>query len=210
MADSESSIDLGRGFRVRRRGTTFQTDFHVGGTRHRRCLNTRSLEEAIAIASEMRDSFFASPVELAMKFVADPACGPWHYSETLGIKTLRAARERAALKSRPFGLALEDLRCLAEQTGGVCALTRLPFIVDRDPRYRANPFTPSLDRIDSHAGYTPGNVRLICLCVNIALSNWGEGVFSLMAKGYVKALMDHPAVSPEILPKERVPIASAA
>jgi hypothetical protein len=209
MADSESIIDLGDGFRIRRRGRTYHIGFSVAGVRHRHGLRTRVRDEAIAKGSEMRDLFLATPAGFARKLLDRTVCAPWSYTEGWGQKVLRHAGERAKLKSREFTIGIEDIRRLAEQSGGACALTRLPFIVERDPRYRANPFTPSLDRIDSHAGYTPGNVRLVCLCVNMALGNWGEGVFSMMAKGYVKALMDHPAVSPELLPRE-VPLASAA
>jgi hypothetical protein len=147
----------------------------------------------------MRDGFTGSPSAIVAKLIENAGYGPWRYSDAWAKKVFYDARSRATMKSRDFSLALDDLKLLAEKSRGACALTRLPFIVARDPRYdRANPFTPSLDRVDSSLGYTPENIRLICLCVNIALSNWGEGVFSLMAKGYVKALMDHPAVSPEM------------
>lgn len=197
MADSES-INIGKGFRVRRRGNTYHADFHVGGTRHRRGLSTSSLDEAIAKACEMRNGFTGSPSSIVAKLMENEAYGPWRYSHAWAKKVFYDAQSRATLKSREFTITLDDLRFLAEQSKGACALTGLPFIVARDPRYdRANPFTPSLDRIQARAGYVPGNVRLVCLCVNIALSNWGDGVFSLMAKGYVRTLMDHPAVSPE-------------
>ncbi len=42
--------------------------------------------------------------------------------------------------------------------------------------YRA-PFAPSIDRINSEKGYTDGNVRLVCVAVNWALSDWGIEVF---------------------------------
>jgi hypothetical protein len=110
MAKGES-IDLGRGFRLRKRGWSYHTDFNVGGKRYRRCLKTASRSEATAKAYAIR--------------------------------------------------------------------------------------APLLTESAHKRGNARGNVRLVCLCVNIALSQWGDGVFSLMAKGYVKALLDHPSVSPE-------------
>lgn len=37
-----------------------------------------------------------------------------------------------------------------------------------------HPFSPSLDRVVPSAGYTKGNVRLVCMMVNLAMSDWGE------------------------------------
>jgi hypothetical protein len=202
MAKRES-IDLGRGFRVRKRGWSYCTDFSVGGRRYRRCLKTASKSEAIAKAYAIRASLFPSPVEFVANLLpGKPAYGSWRHSEGWARKVLKQARSRAKAKSLPFDLVVEDVADLAEQCGGACAVTRLPFIVDNKTPYRVNPFTPSLDRVSSSGGYTRGNVRLVCMCVNIALSQWGDGVFSLMAKGYVKALLDHPAVSPENVTRE--------
>lgn len=36
---------------------------------------------------------------------------------------------------------------------------------------------PSIDRIDTTRGYTPDNVRLVCAAVNLALNQFGEGIF---------------------------------
>jgi hypothetical protein len=196
MAKGES-INLGRGFVLRKRESTYYADFHVSGARFVRSLRTGSRTEAIAKACAMRANLFPSPVEFVAHLLDNPALTAWRYSERWGQKTWHRARHGANRRSLPFDLVVEDFRELAEQSGGVCALTRLPF-VDGDPTYRGNPFAPSLDRVSSYLGYTRGNVRLVCYCVNLALGQWGEGVFSLMAKGYVKRLMDHHAVSPEI------------
>jgi hypothetical protein len=198
MAKSES-INLGRGFIIRKRISIYYADFHVSGARYVRSLNTRSRTEAIATACAMRASLFPAPVEFVANLMGkNGAYTGWQYSERWGGKVWNRARHSAKRRSLPFDLLIEDLCALADRSGGVCALTGLPFVVDGDPTYRGNPFAPSLDRISSYLGYTRGNVRLVCVCVNMALGQWGEGVFSLMAKGYVKRLLDHPAVSPEI------------
>ncbi len=44
-----------------------------------------------------------------------------------------------------------------------------------------NPFAPSLDRIDSSKGYEEGNVRIVCLMVNLAMNTWGHGPLEKVA-----------------------------
>jgi hypothetical protein len=51
-----------------------------------------------------------------------------------------------------------------------CAVTGVAFEFEG----KRNPFRPSLDRIDSSRGYEPGNVRLVTLAANLAMSNWGD------------------------------------
>jgi hypothetical protein len=45
------------------------------------------------------------------------------------------------------------------------------------------PFAPSIDRIDCSAGYTFENCRLVCIAVNIALSNFGDETLIRIARG---------------------------
>lgn len=198
MAKNES-IKLGRGFRIRLRGASYYVDYHVSGARYVRSLKTASRKDATAKACAMRASLFPAPVEFVAHLMGENGTyTAWLHSDRWAQKAWHQARHRAKRRSLPFDLVMEDLKALAERSGGVCAVTRLPFIVNGDRTYRGNPFAPSLDRVSSYLGYTRGNVRLVCLCVNMALGQWGEGVFSLMAKGYVKRLLDNPAVSPEI------------
>lgn len=48
------------------------------------------------------------------------------------------------------------------------------------------PFSPSVDRIDCSIGYVPGNVRIVCLIVNFALSNFGDGAFHEMCEAWAR------------------------
>jgi hypothetical protein len=44
------------------------------------------------------------------------------------------------------------------------------------------PFLPSLDRVDSHLGYQPGNVEFTTVIVNLAINDFGRDVFFEMLK----------------------------
>lgn len=49
---------------------------------------------------------------------------------------------------------------------------------------KINPYSPSLDRIDTSRGYTKDNVRLVVYAVNIMLMDWGESIFARVVNGY--------------------------
>jgi hypothetical protein len=48
------------------------------------------------------------------------------------------------------------------------------------------PFAPSLDRINSHGGYTPDNVRLVFTAVNFGMGQWGEEIYLYCARAAVE------------------------
>lgn len=74
--------------------------------------------------------------------MADPRMAMW-----------RGARERAKRSGLPFDISVSDI-VVPER----CPVFGVPLAVARG---RAQPNSPSLDRIDSAAGYVVGNVRVI-------------------------------------------------
>lgn len=67
---------------------------------------------------------------------------------------------------------------------GVCELTGIPFDT-ASLGNRCGPLAPSVDRRDSSKGYTPDNCRMILWGLNMALSEWGEGVYEQIARAYL-------------------------
>jgi hypothetical protein len=71
-----------------------------------------------------------------------------------------------------------DLVSMLDAANWRCAVTQTPFSMRKfGNRY---PFAPSIDRIDSQAGYTRTNCRVVCLAANFAMNVWGHGVLWAM------------------------------
>lgn len=50
-----------------------------------------------------------------------------------------------------------------------------------------NPYSPSIDRIDSRIGYTKSNCRIVCVAANYAMNEWGDSVLRELALSMVHA-----------------------
>jgi 16S rRNA C967 or C1407 C5-methylase (RsmB/RsmF family) len=74
---------------------------------------------------------------------------------------------------------------------GRCAVTGINFQNFPDALVK-HPFAPSIDRKLSRGGYTPDNVRLVCVAANFGMGQWGEEVFLSLARAAVE-LEDHRA-----------------
>lgn len=94
-------------------------------------------------------------------------------------RLLAQARDRASARSVAFSLAASDVMDMAVRAAGRCEMSGLAFRSGGSGRRQ--PFIPSIDRILPVAGYTPENCRLVCFAVNVAMSDWGEGVFREIA-----------------------------
>ncbi len=69
---------------------------------------------------------------------------------------------------------------IARRSKDKCEVTGIPFSLDKNG-YSKAPFAPSVDRIDSLKGYSTNNTRLVCMCVNYAMNEWGEWVLAPIA-----------------------------
>lgn len=101
-------------------------------------------------------------------------------------KTLASCRHRSESLGRDFKLTPLQLASKMRDTKGRCEVTGLLFTKNKaETRVRQRPFIHSVDRIDSSKGYSQENIRIVCFSVNMAMSNWGEQVFSEIAVGFV-------------------------
>ena len=114
---------------------------------------------------------------------------PSSLSKSSWRRLYQTAQKNAKTRGIEFSLTWEAFAGLALDSRGCCSITGLPFDQSfdeaRDARER-RPWAASLDRIDSKAGYIPGNVRLVCYVVNAALGTWGEGPFFRMVEAASK------------------------
>lgn len=81
---------------------------------------------------------------------------------------------------------------LLKVSTGKCSVTGISFSREkRDTRRgarKANPFAPSIDRIDPAKGYTDANTRVVILAFNLARGDWGDGTTLIVAKAIVRSL----------------------
>lgn len=101
----------------------------------------------------------------------------------------RGARKGAEVRGLSFELTRSEFDNVVRQSQGCCMLTGIPFDITAYPGASRRPFAPSLDRINSHEGYTPRNVRLVCVIVNYAMNQWGleplKQIAERLVGGYV-------------------------
>jgi hypothetical protein len=97
-----------------------------------------------------------------------------------------AARDRAKRKKLEF--CLTEAMIAPRIIRGVCELTGIAFDLNYKGSSHKNPYSPSIDRIDSHKGYVLSNVRVVLTAVNIALGEDGEEVMYPILKAMVEAI----------------------
>lgn len=85
-----------------------------------------------------------------------------------------------------FYLTMEDIEQLFARSKGKCELTGIPFSFEKSGGRGVRIWYPSVDRINSLLGYTPDNVRLVCIAVNYAMNEFGEDVLFKIARGLIK------------------------
>lgn len=85
-----------------------------------------------------------------------------------------SCKTRAKKLGVEFSISFGDVEYMLRDSDWRCAITGHGFSFDRFGNTLKRPFVPSIDRIDSSIGYVPGNCRVVCSLVNIAMNAWGE------------------------------------
>lgn len=96
------------------------------------------------------------------------------------------ARKRAAELGLAYDLTEAWVRARIE--AGRCELTDAAFDLCPTSKFRHNPFSPSIDRIDCSRGYTMDNCRVVLTAMNLALNAFGELIFEHIAQAYLKKI----------------------
>ena len=94
--------------------------------------------------------------------------------------------ERARERTPDTDLDREFLHeCMKENC---CQVTGVPFEYERNRKTsRANPFAPSIDRVDSSVGYYKNNVAVVLVTVNLAKSEMSMEDFTMIWKQISKS-----------------------
>lgn len=91
---------------------------------------------------------------------------------------------RAKKKNLPVDIDLMYVLRLLEKQQGLCAVTGIELMPSAtNTKKESNPWTVSVDRIDSTKGYTKDNIRLVCLMYNICKGIWTDADVRLMCEG---------------------------
>ena len=99
---------------------------------------------------------------------------------------IQNARRRAKKLQIDCELTDEFSKAIWLRCQGSCEVTGIQFNFNWNfGSSSRRPFAPSIDRIDSRFGYTEGNVRVVCVAVNLAMNDWGESVLQIIAKALV-------------------------
>jgi hypothetical protein len=94
-------------------------------------------------------------------------------------RVYRQAKLNSVGRQIPWTLTGAEFSLIVAASGGRCAVSGLTF--DIPTRKARGPFGASIDRIDCAGDYSFGNVRLVCVIVNIAMNTWGEDALVTLA-----------------------------
>ena len=103
-----------------------------------------------------------------------------------GVQMLARSRNRAKKSSIAHSIVLEDI--LPGIEAGFCQLTKLPFDLKPVTKTSQNPYSPSIDRIDSLKGYTKDNIRIVLYAVNAALGQYGTETMLPILKAMITGI----------------------
>lgn len=107
----------------------------------------------------------------------------WRKERPAGV-ILNNCRKSARIRGQECTISVMDIEALLEPM--VCSVTGLPLSWEYDGVSRANPWAPSLDRIDCSKGYVPGNVRAVCWAFNQARGDFPDEVVGTLAEALVR------------------------
>lgn len=94
------------------------------------------------------------------------------------------ARDRARERGLAFDLTPDWVR----ERANVCQLSGMILMPRSGRGGRMGPLSPSIDKIDSTAGYTQDNCRVVCFALNTAFMHWGSKAFEPIAKAWLERL----------------------
>jgi hypothetical protein len=101
-------------------------------------------------------------IEYRKKLKKDPKARILH-------NMMKNSRSRAKKLNLPFDLSKKFLNSIFQT---YCPVFGIPFYMEpQEQGDPANPFTPSIDRVDNNKGYIRTNVRIICFRANRLKSN---------------------------------------
>jgi hypothetical protein len=81
-------------------------------------------------------------------------------------------------KTVEYEIDLDFVMTVWDKQGGKCAISGYPMTTEFH-----NPYSASIDRIDSNRGYTKDNIQLLCQTLNFAKNSFPNDVILAFWKG---------------------------
>lgn len=105
-------------------------------------------------------------------------------------RMLSRAKTRAKKRGMDFNLTLEDIVELSNQK--LCPICKKPLVwkLAAKDQWEVNDFSPSLDRIDSHRGYTKDNVWIISYRMNAIKNDATPQELAMISQAVNNEIMD--------------------
>lgn len=165
---------------------------------HSKCkkinLKTKDVEEARRLRDEMlRQAEFVERVRAsetngivkeAPRFIYDPKTVSVYNSNQEALDTkastlYSSAKYRAKKRVYAFDLTVDWVK---EKIINGCEVSKIPFYIGVDNRYKKHPYSPSIDRIDNLKGYTQSNSRVVVWVYNLMKNEYPDWVLLDFAK----------------------------
>ena len=115
------------------------------------------------------------------------------------------AKHSAYKRGMPFELRPGDVYHLLKLADFRCSLSGIPLSKRIASDGRRDPWAASIDRIESRHGYTPDNIRIVCMVANFAMNEWGQDTLIRLARGMIR---NADMAAPE--PEKSYPVSDAS
>jgi len=109
-------------------------------------------------------------------------------------RMIHPAKIRATAKSMEFELSAVWCREALKKQAFKCAVTNIDFDHKPSKRTNLNPYSPSLDRINTKIGYTKENTRIVLYAVNVMLMDWGVEAVAPIARVLASLPLLNPCI----------------
>lgn len=160
------------------RGQTYYIHGTHSGQRVRRATGTANLH----IAKEALDDLYRE-FESGWRAGEDDTSTPW---KAVAKAVHYRHRVSAAARGIPFDVTAAEVFEAMRASGFRCAVSGIAYSRRVAPSGPADPWSPSIDRIENRHGYLRTNVRVVCLAANLAMNRWGYDVLLRLSRAVVE------------------------